>query len=45
MGALFYLFAKPMLDSLEATKADREKLQKSIREFLATEVKQHEGAN
>lgn len=45
MGAIFYLFAKPMLDGLEATKEDREKLRKSIREFLATEVKQHEGTN
>jgi len=45
MAAMLYLFAKPMLDGLEATKEDREKLQKSIREFLTTEVKEHEGTN
>lgn len=45
MGAMLYLFARPMLDGLEATKEDREKLKKSIREFLATEVKGREGTN
>lgn len=45
MAAVFYLFTKPVLDCLEATEEDTEKLKKSIREFLATEVKGREGTN
>lgn len=45
VGAMLYLFAVPTLNRLDATDEVRDKLRKSIREFLTTEVKGREGSN
>lgn len=43
MAAVFYLFARPMLDGLAADAPQRQEIQESIRAFLSAEVKSCEG--
>ena len=45
MAAVFYLFTTPVLDCLEATEEERDKMRQTIREFLTTEVKGRESTN
>ena len=39
MAAVFYMFMKPQLDSLNATAEQREEARTQIRAFLTAEVK------
>lgn len=39
MAAVFYIFAKPMMDAFEFDVEDKNKMRQSIKNFLKAEVK------